>query len=127
MTLEELKAMHTLGTWTQGVEKGDHEDYNVECDGDVLMCGMQSTDAVEEVIALHNYFPALIRIIEAQREALERIERWFGEFPATGEYWDKEMKCPMSYAALYGSNGERDYMREVARNALKSNSLEATR
>lgn len=55
----------------------------------------------------------------ALAEALEKIERWFGEFPETGRFWDEpENKQPMSYAACYGSNGERDYMREVARAAL---------
>jgi hypothetical protein len=50
------------------------------------------------------------------RKALERIERWFGEFPDTGERWNDG--TPMSYAAAYGSNGERDYMRGIARAAL---------
>lgn len=56
--------------------------------------------------------------IEKLRAALERIERWFGEFPATGERWPDG--TAMSYATLYGSNGERDYMREIARAALPS-------
>jgi hypothetical protein len=54
----------------------------------------------------------------AQREALERIHRWQGEFPPTGEFWDDRKTQPMSYGAAYGSNGERDFMREVARKAL---------
>jgi hypothetical protein len=54
-------------------------------------------------------------------DALERIERWHGEFPATGRYWDEpENTRPMSYSACYGSNGERDFMRQVAREALKA-------
>lgn len=58
------------------------------------------------------------------RTALERIERWFGEFPETGEFWpDPESRSglsdrPISYGAAYGSNGERDYMRAIARAAL---------
>lgn len=56
---------------------------------------------------------------ETTRRALEKIERWFGEFPETNRFWDEpKNKEPMSYAACFGSNGERDYMREVARNAL---------
>ncbi|HXE63142.1 MAG TPA: hypothetical protein VN519_06350 [Bryobacteraceae bacterium] len=52
-------------------------------------------------------------------EALERIERWFGEFPPTGRTWDdKPGGEPMSYAAVNGSNGERDFMRGIARAAL---------
>ena len=50
------------------------------------------------------------------RRALERIARWHGEFPATGQRW--ESGEPMSYSAAYGSNGERDYMRQVALDAL---------
>lgn len=52
--------------------------------------------------------------------ALRRIERWFGEFPATGKFWDEEKTRPTSYAGEYGSNGERDYMRAIARTALAS-------
>lgn len=50
--------------------------------------------------------------------ALRKIERWVGEFPETGQYW--ESGAPMSYGACYGSNGERDYMRGIARAALKN-------
>lgn len=49
-------------------------------------------------------------------EALRRIEKWKGEFPDTGRTWDDG--TPMSYSAVYGSNGERDYMRAIARRAL---------
>lgn len=52
------------------------------------------------------------------RLALERIARWHGEFPETGKFWDEEKTRPTSYRTEYGSNGERDYMRQVARNAL---------
>jgi Lar family restriction alleviation protein len=50
------------------------------------------------------------------REALEKIERWFGEFPDTGQQWPDG--TPVSYGAAFGSNGERDYMRGIARAAL---------
>ena len=56
------------------------------------------------------------------QSALEKIARWHGEFPDTNRYWDpKKPQCAdnqMSYAACYGTNGERDYMRQVARDAL---------
>lgn len=59
---------------------------------------------------------------ERLREALRRIERWSGEFPETGQFWPNVdgtiSDRPMSYGACYGSNGERDYMRSVARRAL---------
>lgn len=59
-----------------------------------------------------------LRAINAELlEALERIERWFGEFPETGKVWEGSGE-PMSYGACYGSNGERDFMRLIARNAL---------
>lgn len=49
------------------------------------------------------------------RAALERIERW--EMPATGKKTADGR--PMSYSFCYGSNGERDYVRRVAREALE--------
>lgn len=52
------------------------------------------------------------------QEALRLIERW--EFPLSGRYWDDEKTRPMRYSAAFGSNGERDYMRKVARDALES-------
>lgn len=52
-------------------------------------------------------------------EALKRIEKWFGEFPDTGRFWDEPQNTqPVSYGAQWGSNGERDFMRGVARDAL---------
>lgn len=56
------------------------------------------------------------------RAALERIARWHGEFPATGRTWPGG--DPMSYAAAFGSNGERDFMRQVAREALEKAQFE---
>lgn len=53
-------------------------------------------------------------------EALERVVAW--DMPATGKFWPNEdgtdSDRPMSYGAAYGSNGERDYIRNVARAAL---------
>ncbi len=48
-------------------------------------------------------------------EALLAIERW-GPFPPSGRKWEDGK--PMSYGTAFGSNGERDYMREIARVAL---------
>lgn len=56
--------------------------------------------------------PSRLAIMEA---ALQRISRWFGEFHETGKTWDDG--TPMSYGAANGSNGERDYMRQVASDA----------
>ena len=49
-------------------------------------------------------------------KALEQIQRWDG-FPATGKTWEGSGE-PMSFSACYGSNGERDFMRNVAAEAL---------
>lgn len=57
-------------------------------------------------------------VIKELVEALERVERWNGEFPETGEFWDKEKTRPISYGAQWGSNGERDFMRNIARTAI---------
>lgn len=60
--------------------------------------------------------------LERKTAALTKIEKWFGEFPPTGEFWPKTdgtiSDRPMSYGACFGSNGERDYMRSVARAPL---------
>ena len=53
------------------------------------------------------------------RNTLRRISKWFGEFPPTGKFWADGK--PSSYGSEYGSNGERDYMRQLADTALASN------
>lgn len=54
--------------------------------------------------------------LDTAQQALQRIARWFGEFPETGR---KHLDgSPMSYSWVWGSNGERDYMRTVAQDAL---------
>ena len=58
--------------------------------------------------------------IKELEAALGRIAKWFGEFPPTGRTWnDNGQGEEISYFACYGSNGERDYMRQVAASALK--------
>ncbi len=52
--------------------------------------------------------------------ALKRIAKWNGEFPETGRYWNDSSEEQMSYSAAFGSNGERDYMRVLAQEALDS-------
>jgi len=42
--------------------------------------------------------------------ALEKIARWFGEFPTVVDRDGNQS----SYGAAYGSNGERDFMRDIA-------------
>ena len=50
---------------------------------------------------------------------LERILKWHGEFPETDAFYDGDKSRPISYAAAYGSNGERDFMRGLAATALE--------
>jgi hypothetical protein len=60
--------------------------------------------------------------VERLTEALRSIEAW--KFPPTGKFWpntdgsNTDSERTMSYGACYGSNGERDYMRSIARAAL---------
>jgi hypothetical protein len=54
----------------------------------------------------------------ALERALRRIAKWHGEFPGTGKFYDAEKTQPMSYAGAFGSDGERDYMRKIAQEAL---------
>jgi hypothetical protein len=60
--------------------------------------------------------PVVQAVPEGVREALQKIARWHDEFPLTGKEW--EDGTLMSYGAAHGSNGERDYMRKVALDAL---------
>lgn len=54
--------------------------------------------------------------VYAYEVALQRIAKWYGEFPYT-EFNGKE--C--SYESAHGSNGARDYMRNIAKQALEKN------
>ena len=60
--------------------------------------------------------PDVTALVTALVDALEQIERWDG-FPSTNETWEGSGK-PVSYSAAFGSNGERDFMRGVAKAAL---------
>lgn len=78
---------------------------------------------LEAVVAVMNAFPAvaanylsLLEENERLREALGRIERWFGEFPRS-ERLDRD-GTEMPYGIAFGSNGERDYIRGIARAAI---------
>lgn len=59
--------------------------------------------------------------IKRLRAALTKIARWHGEFPPTGKFWDYEQTRQTSFASEYGSNGERDFMRQQALEALGPN------
>jgi len=68
------------------------------------------------VIAAEKHSTGLTAEVERLRAALERISRWHGEFPETGKHWPNG--TPTSYQVEHGSNGERDFMRGIARAAL---------
>jgi hypothetical protein len=55
------------------------------------------------------------------REALDKIANW--TLPDTGKQWPDGDR--ISFGALYGSNGERDYMRNVASCALAALTAQA--
>lgn len=55
--------------------------------------------------------------IKKLTEALEKIANW--ELPATGQFWDDEKTRPMGYESAYGSNGAREYIKSIAKEALK--------
>jgi hypothetical protein len=75
-----------------------------------------SGSAIHEIL---EYVKELRQENARHRTALLRISKWFGEFPPTGRTW--EDGTAMSYSAAFGSNGERDYMRQVADDALSPN------
>jgi len=54
-------------------------------------------------------------------EALHKIANW--ELPESGSFWDNDKKDPMSYEAAFGSNGVRDYIKSVAKAAIKEAEL----
>lgn len=54
---------------------------------------------------------------DSLRAALEDIAEW--RLPATGEFWDGDPNRPISYTSNYGSLGAEDFIRSVARAALK--------
>lgn len=56
---------------------------------------------------------------DRMKAALSRIAKWFGEFPETGRTWSNTDPTPMSYGACFGSNGERDFMRKIASDAIE--------
>lgn len=53
--------------------------------------------------------------LERAEMALRKIAQWHGEFPPATTRDGK----PSAYGVEYGSNGERDYMRQVALDALR--------
>jgi len=67
---------------------------------------------------VESYVEELERTNEVLKRTLSRIDEW--EIPKeSGRFWDEpENTQPMSYASAFGSNGEREYIRSMARSAL---------
>lgn len=118
--VEEWSA-HLLSNWQLPLTK----------QGAAVLCDMaiSSLRYAEEIQRLRDTSRSSVATNDqVLRAALEKIERWFGEFPPTGKFWnehDPVAKREMSYGACFGSNGERDYMRSVARKALDLSSSSA--
>lgn len=103
----------------------------------ILKLSTDNPELVELVTLLESSLPphakpalhaliAILRVTEQEVETakrnvpeaaakIRRIATWFGEFPRVND----RQGGTMSYGAAYGSNGERDYMRAIAVEALK--------
>ena len=68
---------------------------------------------------------AYLRRARKAEAALQVIARW--DLPPTGKFWDEEKTRPTSYEAEYGSNGARDYMRNLAIAALAADGKDGAR
>lgn len=118
------------GRWfwcLDGVKSGDAQDEGAakaaaQADYEQRILSALNTDLLSELEA-----------VKAERDgllaALAKIERW--ELPRTGRRWNEnEPLTPeneMSYGALYGSNGERDFIRGIARTTLTGDTTDAER
>jgi len=84
--------------------------------------GQHSVEELETIIANQDELLGEKQLlIEKLRDALTTVKKW--KFPETGKFWDEDKPFPkekMSYGAAYGSNGERDYMKGIASEALSS-------
>jgi hypothetical protein len=83
--------------------------------------GSPAGDTPSVMAAAAAHIDAQAAEIERLRAALETVVAW-GPFPETGHHWGDGHgnTRPMSYSAAYGSAGERDYMRAIARRALSA-------
>ncbi len=70
---------------------------------------------VSHMLELREKLAEQTRKLSAAREALALIYAW-NSFPSGGKWEDGR---EMSYGMAYGSNGERDYMRGIAFEALE--------
>jgi len=80
------------------------------------LCGFWLVVSSEELERWALTIDALAERAKRLEEALRIIEAW--SLPATGSFWKDG--TPMSYGGAFGSNGEREYMRQIARVAIAS-------
>jgi len=121
-----------MNSKTDVTEHSAATDCSTACELTMTLAAMRTAEAAlreepyERLPALAGTLAMAAHRVELMRErgerlesALKRIERWFGEFPDTGKFWDDDKTRPVTYGACYGSNGERDFMRQIAREALQ--------
>jgi hypothetical protein len=119
----------TENVWQSGYAAGHDEGYkkalkgteNITADWQTLQSKIatleQSCNEKNMVITeLNNTGTNLRTRCAKQQAALSVVQKW--QLPSTGQFWDDDKTQPMSYGACYGSNGERDFMRNVANEAI---------
>ena len=106
-----LPALRALYGWI----KAEVEYFGANSPDDFII------EMVEKALAGDGYGGCQIAALTAQRDellaALKRIEAW-NSFPPTNEFWTGSL-VPVSYETKFGSNGARDFMRSVAREAIE--------
>lgn len=112
----ELRADHASGVTMVHEEEAD--DFSPACFDDLARAHL-----VKKLEAREAELSRLRECVRKDGEALVKIELWHGEFPETGRFWPNEdgsiSDRPMSYGSVWGSNGERDFMRSIARARLE--------
>lgn len=81
--------------------------------------GKESLWYIEGAVKYAKLLTAAQERIKQLEDALTIVQKW--QLPSTGQFWDDDKTRPMSYGVCYGSNGERDFMRKVANEALTPN------
>jgi uncharacterized protein YukJ len=103
------------GGWYWGIcENREKMDNPKEFDGALPL---QTEDQLVNLIDAMQLQPIETKT-EELTQALQKIADW--EMPESGSFWDDEKTRPMSYEAAYGSNGVRDYIKEIAKQALQA-------
>jgi len=104
---------------TARIPAADAEDYAPSVYRDVIARDLNKRFAAQSqtVSALCTALLESMDRVERHEAALRRIEAW--EMPETGRFWDDLGRTkPMSYGALFGTNGEQDIIRDIARKSL---------